>query len=63
MQDTMQDENYASRLILSDEAAFHINGKVKRHNIRIWGTSNPHAIIEYERDIHKINVFYTISKT
>ncbi|KAG8286217.1 hypothetical protein J6590_065677 [Homalodisca vitripennis] len=25
----------------SDEATFHTNGKVNRHNVRIWGTDNP----------------------
>jgi hypothetical protein len=27
-----------ARFIFSDEANFHINGKVNRHNVRVWGT-------------------------
>lgn len=63
MQEAMQDENFASRLVFSDEASFHLSGKVNRHNVRIWGTTNPHAIIEHERDSPKLNVFCAISKT
>ncbi|KAL4104006.1 hypothetical protein QTP88_019319 [Uroleucon formosanum] len=62
MQEAMQDENFASRLVFSNEASFHLSGKVNRHNVRIWGTTNPHAIIEHERDSPKLNVFCAISK-
>ena len=37
---------FAEKLVLSDEATFQVCGKVNRHNIRIWGTENPHAMIE-----------------
>jgi hypothetical protein len=30
-----------AKFIFSDEATFHINGKVNRHNVRVWGTENP----------------------
>lgn len=63
MQEAMQDENFASRLVFSDEATFHVNGKVNRHNVRIWGTNNPYTIIEHERDSPKVNVFCATSKT
>ena len=36
-------------------------GKVKRHNVRIWGTENPHATIEYVRDSPEVNVFCAVS--
>ena len=55
------DENFCSLLIFSDEATFHLNGKVNRHNVRIWGTENPHEIIQYERDSPKVNVFCAVS--
>jgi hypothetical protein len=35
---------------------------VNRHNVRIWGTENPHVIIQHVRDPPKVNVFCAISK-
>ena len=32
----MEDDNFLPRLIFSDEATFHICGKVDRHNVQIW---------------------------
>jgi len=34
----------------SDEAVFHLPGRVNRHNTRIWKTGNPKVIEEKERD-------------
>ena len=48
--------------MFSDEATFHTNGKVNRHNVCIWSEANPHATIEYERDSPKVNMFCAISK-
>lgn len=62
MQEAIQDENFTSLLVFSDEATFHLNRKVNRYNVRIWGTNNPHTIIEHERDSPKLNVFCEISK-
>jgi len=31
----MQDENFAPRLVVSDEATFRLSGKANRHNVRI----------------------------
>ena len=31
----MEDDNFLPRLIFSDEATFHISGKVSRHNARM----------------------------
>ena len=61
MQEKFEDE-FNERLVFSNEATFHTNGKVNRHNARIWGEENPHATIEHERDLPKVNVFYAISK-
>ena len=61
MQKKLEDE-FNKRLAFSDEATFHTNGKVNRHNVRIWGEENPHANIEHERDSPKVNVFCAISK-
>jgi hypothetical protein len=45
-----------ARFIFSDEATFHINCKVNRHNVRVWGTESPHVTLEHERDSPKVNV-------
>lgn len=58
-----EDDDFIGRLVFSDEATFHLNGKVNRHNVRIWGTEQPLAVVEHERDSPKLNVFAAISKT
>ena len=50
MQEKVEEDEFNERLVFSDEATFHTNGKVNRHDVRIWGEENPHAIIEHERD-------------
>ena len=62
MQEKLEEDEFNGRLVFSDEATFHLNGKVNRHNVRIWGTENSHATIEHERDSSKVNVFCAISK-
>jgi hypothetical protein len=61
MLEAMEDETFAERLIFSDEATFHVSGKVNRHNIRIWGTEKPCSVIEHQRDSPKVNVFCAMS--
>jgi hypothetical protein len=48
MQMKMGEDDFVERLI-SDEATFHISGKVNRHNVRIRGTQQPHAQTEHQR--------------
>ena len=48
--------------MFNDEATFHMNGKVNRHNVCIWDKENPYATIGHERDSPKVNVFCAISK-
>ncbi|PNF23796.1 hypothetical protein B7P43_G16593 [Cryptotermes secundus] len=62
MLEMMEDETFISRLILSDEATFHLSGTVNRHNVRIWGTEHPHETVEHERDSPKVNVFCAVSQ-
>jgi hypothetical protein len=45
-----------SGLMFSDEATFHISGKVNRHKMRVRETEN-HATLEYQRDSPKVNVY------
>jgi hypothetical protein len=61
MQEKLEEDGFWERLVFSDEATFHVNGKVNRRNVRIWGTENPHACLEHERDSPKVNVFCAIS--
>ena len=60
MQEKLEDDEFNERLGFSDEATFHTNGKVNRHNVRMWGEENPHGIFEHERDSPKVNVFCAI---
>lgn len=52
------DPNFVNKIVFSDEATFCLNGKVNRHNCRIWSRRNPH----WMREVHtqrpqKINVW------
>jgi hypothetical protein len=49
------DVDFLKTIMFTDEATFHVSGKVHRHNVRIWGTENPH-VREHIRDSPKINV-------
>jgi hypothetical protein len=51
----MEDEYYVGRLVFTDKATFHVNGKVNRHNLQIWGTGNPNSSIEQCLLHHIIN--------
>ena len=62
MQEELEEDEFNERLVFSDEATFHTNGKVKRRDVCIWGKENPHVFIEHERDSPKVNVFCVISK-
>jgi hypothetical protein len=63
MLQNMEDDTFLLRLIFSDEAMFHLSGKVKRHNVRIRGLQNPQEALEHERDSPKVNVFCALSQT
>lgn len=64
MQAAMEDDDgFEDCLVFSDEANFHISGKVNRHNVRIWGTQQPYVTVQHERDSAKVNVFAAISKS
>ena len=50
------------QVYFSDEANFHVSGKVNRHNCRIRGSKNPRFVIEHQRDSPKWNVGYGIMR-
>jgi hypothetical protein len=54
-------ENYLRSWIFSDEATFYVSERVNRHNCRIWGSENLHAIREIERDNTDVNVWCALS--
>ena len=61
MLEALEDGDVADKVIFSDEATFHLTGKVNRHNVRFWGTENPRAMVTIERDSPKVNVFCAMS--
>lgn len=60
-QQLIEDEDRCSKLIFSDEATFHLSGKVNRPNVRVWGTENPRLVLQHVRDSPKVNVFCAMS--
>jgi hypothetical protein len=44
----MEEDGFPEKLAFSDEATFHISGKVNSHNVRIWVTENPHEFLEHK---------------
>ena len=42
--------------MFTDKACIHVSGKVNWHNVRIWGSENPHMVIEHS-DNPKVNVW------
>ena len=46
LQRISEDEAFLKRVCLSDEATFHVSGTLNKHNVRIWGSENPHATRE-----------------
>jgi hypothetical protein len=46
MQGDVEDDEFATRLIFSDETVFLLSGKVNLHKVRLWGTEHPYATIQ-----------------
>jgi hypothetical protein len=57
----MSGDNFLEKLQFTDEATFHVSGAVNRRIARIWGSEDPHACVEHQRDSPKFNVFCAIS--
>ena len=53
LQELMENDDLLARIIFSDEATFHLRGKVNGYNVRIRGSENPHATLEVEHDSPK----------
>ncbi|KAJ8875944.1 hypothetical protein PR048_023852 [Dryococelus australis] len=61
MQIKMETDGYSKSLVFSDQATFHLSGKVHKHNVKIWGLENPKGYVEHVCDSTKLNVFCAIS--
>jgi hypothetical protein len=57
-----RNQGLLKRIIFSDEATFHLSRKVNRHNIQIWGSEKPVAVVGMECDSPKVNVFCAASR-
>ena len=57
MEKIEEDGHFLNRICFSDEATFHVSGKLNKHNARICGTENPHITREIECDSPKVNVW------
>jgi len=55
------DDHFLEKVQFSDEATFHVSGAVNRCSVRIWGSENPHAYVEHQRDSPNIKMFCAIS--
>lgn len=51
------DDNFAQKIIFSDEAHFHLGGYVNKQNCRIWGSENPHVVIEKPMHPERVTVW------
>ena len=58
----LEDNQIQQNLFFSDEAIFHLNGLVNRHNVRYWSDTNPHVTIETVMKSPKLNVSCALSK-
>jgi hypothetical protein len=50
LQERLEVDGFEDRLVFTDEATFHLCGKVSSHNLRFWGTETPCATLQHERD-------------
>jgi hypothetical protein len=58
----IEENNYLDLVLFSDESNFHVCGEVNWHNCHIWGSKNPHQVIECERDTPKLNAWLGLHK-
>jgi len=62
LQELMSSVDYfMEKVQFSDKATFQVSGTVNRHNSRIWGSENPHAYVEHQRDCPNVSVFCATS--
>ena len=53
-------DNFSEKMIMSDEAHFHLSGHVNKQNSRFWGSKSPQIIHETSLHPQKITVWCAI---
>jgi hypothetical protein len=56
----MKEEGFLDRVVFCDESTFRISRKVHGHNVRVWGTENPHQMMLHE-SLPKDQCFFAMS--
>jgi len=51
------EEHFYRKIIFSDEAHFHLGGYVNKQNCRIWGSENPHVVMEKPMHPQRVTVW------
>ena len=57
------DPNFLRKIIFSDEALFHLEGGINKHNLTHWSRSNPHWRIEKSLNSPKVMVWAALGAT
>jgi hypothetical protein len=58
-----EDNLFLDKNVFSDEATFHLSGKVNRHNLITWRSQNQHQVFKHVRYSPKVSVFSAVSRT
>jgi len=49
-------------ILTSDEAHFHLNGRVSKQNFRCWSTINPQQLHEHPLHCDRVTVWIAVTK-
>jgi len=55
----VEDEHFYRKIIFSDEAHFH-GGYVNKQNCHIWGSKNPHVVMEKPMHPQRVTVWFCL---
>lgn len=58
---TLNRHQLVKPILFSNEATFHVAGKLNRHNVRIWRSENPHLYPEHTRGSEKLHFWCAVS--
>lgn len=58
-----EEPDFLNNIIFSDEAHFHLNGAVNRHNFRYWSTDNPQWYEEKPLHSPRVTVWAAIGRS
>jgi hypothetical protein len=50
-----EDDDYLTYAVFSEDIPFYIFGYVNKHNCHVWGSKNPHIVMEYETAWTKVS--------